>query len=272
MPWFKVDDKLHDHHKTRQAGRAAMGVWVLAGSWSMDNRTDGFIPEGVLSRWGSRSDARRLVVAGLWHEGQHNGERGWRFHDWTRFQPSAAVTAATKAKEAEAGIRGNHKRWHVDRGITDPDCEYCYRVPDGEPDQVPETAPESGAIRPVPVPEPHPHTVSPNGETGSDVALVGEANTQTLVAEWIDHCAERPPGRVIGQVSRELKTMLDEGIDPTRVRTGLAEWNRRGLHPATLPSVVHELSTPQQRNGRQAETTGIFDRAAQRMGITGGKQ
>lgn len=30
MPWFKVDDKLHDHHKSRAAKAKAMGVWVMA--------------------------------------------------------------------------------------------------------------------------------------------------------------------------------------------------------------------------------------------------
>lgn len=165
MPWFKVDDKLHDHRKARQAGKAAMGVWVLAGSWAMDNLTDGFVPEAVLARWGTKADAGRLVSAGLWCVDQQDSERGWRFHDWARFQPSAAVTAAIKAKEAAAGARGNHKRWHVDRGITDPDCEFCHRVPDREPDGDPEAQPESGgesgATRPEPVPDP----VSPNGES-----------------------------------------------------------------------------------------------------------
>lgn len=120
MPWFKVDDKLHDHRKARKAGKAAMGIWVLAGSWSMDNDTDGFIPQDVLSRWGNRSDAERLVAAGLWDPERFQGEDGYRFHDWSRFQPSAAVTAARKAAEAEVGLRGNHKRWHVDRGIRQP--------------------------------------------------------------------------------------------------------------------------------------------------------
>ena len=70
MPWFKVDDKLHDHRKSRKAGRSAMGVWVLAGSWSMDNETDGFVPADVLARWGTEGllrwkdrRERRLVVA-----------------------------------------------------------------------------------------------------------------------------------------------------------------------------------------------------------------
>ena len=57
MAWFKVDDKLHDHRKARRAGKAAIGVWVLAGSWAMDNLTDGFVPEVVLLRWGTRTDA-----------------------------------------------------------------------------------------------------------------------------------------------------------------------------------------------------------------------
>ena len=120
--WFKVDDKLHDHRKARKAGKAAMGVWVLAGSWSMDNETDGFVPDDVLMRWGTEADARKLVAAGLWDRESFQGEEGHRFHDWSRFQPSAAVTAAKRAKEHEAGLRGNHKRWHVDRKITDPDC------------------------------------------------------------------------------------------------------------------------------------------------------
>lgn len=165
--WFKVDDKLHDHRKARKAGKSAMGVWVLAGSWSMDNETDGFVPEDVLPRWGTKSDAARLVQAGLWDRETFQGEQGWRFHDWSRFQPSAAVTAARRAKESEAALRGNHTRWHVQRKITDPDCEYCYRGPDQVPDQDPDrvnVAPrESAPNRPVPGPEP---TTSSNEEVG----------------------------------------------------------------------------------------------------------
>ena len=74
---------------------------------------------------------------------------------------------------------------------------------------------------------------------------------QTLLAEWIDHCREKPPGTVKGQVAKHIKTLMDEGIGYDRVRRGLAEWNRRGLHPSTLPSVIHELSekTVRPRHG-----------------------
>jgi len=64
--------------------------------------------------------------------------------------------------------------------------------------------------------------------------------TQALVGEWIDHCRKRPPGNVIGQVGKQIKAMLEEGIDPADVRLGLVAWWRKGLHPSALPSVVNE--------------------------------
>jgi hypothetical protein len=107
--WFKVDDKLHDHRKARAAGAVAMGVWVLAGSWSADNLTDGFIPATILPRWGRPRDATRLVDVGLWHADEQDGEKGWRFHEWLERQPSRAQKLEERATKAEAGrIGGLH--------------------------------------------------------------------------------------------------------------------------------------------------------------------
>lgn len=106
MTWFKVDDKLHDHRKARAAGKSAMGVWVLAGSWSADNLTDGFVPVALLSRWGTRADANKLVAVGLWHVDEQDGEKGWRFHEWTERQPTRSQKLAERAARAEAGRLG----------------------------------------------------------------------------------------------------------------------------------------------------------------------
>lgn len=65
---------------------------------------------------------------------------------------------------------------------------------------------------------------------------------QQIVAAWIERCRKRPPGTVIGQIAKGVKSMLEEGVDPDDVRAGLLEWARKGnLHPATLPSVVNEV-------------------------------
>ena len=125
MAWFKVDDKLHDHRKARKAGKAAMGVWALAGCWCMANETDGFVPESVLTRWGNRKDAERLVEAGFWRPDEQDDEQGWRFHDWLTYQPDARTLQLVREAESAAGSRGNHKRWHVRRNIHDPQCDFC---------------------------------------------------------------------------------------------------------------------------------------------------
>lgn len=107
MPWFKVDDKLHDHHKSNKAGARAMGLWVMAGSWSADNLKDGFVPERVALRWGTRSDANRLVECGLWEIAQKDGEKGWQFYQWDQFQPTRADVEHKReqARERMANMR-----------------------------------------------------------------------------------------------------------------------------------------------------------------------
>lgn len=153
IPWFKVDDKLHDHRKARGAGATAMGVWLLAGSWAADNLTDGFVPVAVLGRWGRPRDAQRLVDVGLWNVAEQDGEKGWRFHGWDEFQPTSKAIEARREAESKAGVEGNHRRWHVAKGITKPDCSFC-RVGIGSPD----ADPNRGANPPEPVPVPVPTT------------------------------------------------------------------------------------------------------------------
>lgn len=102
MPFFFVDDKLHGHRKPRLAGKCAMGVWVLAGSWCQDHLTGGFVPATVLSQWGTRTDAKKLVAAGLWIEHvNEQGEKGWLFHDWADTQRSVEQIEQQRAKDRE---------------------------------------------------------------------------------------------------------------------------------------------------------------------------
>ena len=111
MPWFKVDDTLHGHPKTRRAGLAAMGMWVLAGSYSASYVTEGFIAEWWVSAFplGKRR-AAELTRAGFWIPGEKNGEQGWIFHDWNKFQPSKAEIEADRA-----AARDRQKAWRAKR-------------------------------------------------------------------------------------------------------------------------------------------------------------
>jgi hypothetical protein len=109
MPWFKVDDSFHSHPKVLAAAPAALGLWVVAGSWSGANLSDGFVPDHVLPRLlpDAESLARQLVAAGLWKRARG----GYRFHDWAEFNPKRTDVEVERkaARERMRNLRSARK-------------------------------------------------------------------------------------------------------------------------------------------------------------------
>lgn len=273
MSWFRIDDGLHDHRKARRAGKAAMGVWLLAGSWCAFHGTDGFVPANVLPRWGNRTDARKLVDAGLWTEAERDGEQGWTFHDWTFFNPPAIVSEAKRVKERESGLLGNHKRWHESRGITDPDCQHCYRVPDREPDREGDSGTRSGQNRTVPEPVPLP--VSPDGEKilRADV----EAICQHLADRIAEDGSKRPT--ITEKWRQQARLLLDaDGRNEQEVHAAIdwcqshQFWRSNILSMPKLRERYDQLrkQAMQERNApASTRPADVINRAAVRMGGEG---
>ncbi|WP_158884076.1 hypothetical protein [Amycolatopsis anabasis] len=109
-----MDDKFHSHNKVRKVladDPAALALWVVAGSWSSDNLTDGLIPDHQLP-WlfpaGADEQARKLVTARLWRRVRG----GYEFHEWqadsdgTKRNPSKEEVEEERRKKAEAGRKG----------------------------------------------------------------------------------------------------------------------------------------------------------------------
>ncbi|MGW9541953.1 hypothetical protein ACWHA6_36320 [Streptomyces anthocyanicus] len=126
MAWGKVDDRLHSHIKWRRSSKGARALWTTALSWCSEHPSDGVIPTDMLGYLdGTRSEAQTLVNVGLWDQ----VEGGWRFHEWEERNPDGdSARAAVDAKRSGAK-RGNHERWHVKRGLTVDDCEWCSASP-----------------------------------------------------------------------------------------------------------------------------------------------
>ncbi|MBL1108023.1 hypothetical protein JK361_26120 [Streptomyces sp. 5-8] len=107
-------------------------------------------------------------------------------------------------------------------------------------------------------------------DDAEDAAPEGPITAQTIVGEWLDRCAERPPSRVIGQLSKEIRILLDEDhIHPDWIRRGIAIWMAKNLHPSTLASVVNgamntTASPTAALTSQQAAGGTIFDRARAR--------
>lgn len=121
MPWFKVDDTFAFHAKAVAAGNGAIGLWTRAGAWSSQQLTDGFIPAEIARMLGSKKEAERLCDIGLWFA----CDGGYRFWQWAERNPVQSDVRAAREAEGHAGTLGNHRRWHVKRGINNPDCKFC---------------------------------------------------------------------------------------------------------------------------------------------------
>ncbi|WP_328337054.1 hypothetical protein [Streptomyces violaceus] len=81
-------------------------------------------------------------------------------------------------------------------------------------------------------------TTSPSG--GASAPAPETVSTKVLIAEYAAACAHRPPSGVLGHLGRETAKLLAEGIAAEHIRVGLTRHRAKGLHPSTLPSLVHE--------------------------------
>ena len=112
MTYFKVDDHFHSHPKILDLGLEAIGLWTLAGSWSGEQLTDGFIPSSLIARLGgSPETAQALVDAGLWEI----AEGGYLFHDWDAHNQTKAQVIESRElwrskKEKQRGYRTSAKK------------------------------------------------------------------------------------------------------------------------------------------------------------------
>lgn len=118
MTWFKVDDTLGSHPKARAAGLAAMGLWVVAGAWSSQHLTEGFVPGWYVKSWPSgHKRAADLVESGLWIE----ADSGYRFHQWEERQPTKEQVESERAaaRERQRKHRELKRDAAVSHGVTD---------------------------------------------------------------------------------------------------------------------------------------------------------
>ena len=106
MAWYKVDDRLPTSRKLMRIPRldrpAAIGIWTLAGAWSMHEMTDGFVPAYAIEEWGGDdTHADALVAAGMWERDERDGDSGYQFVNWDEYQPTKADVEARRERDRE---------------------------------------------------------------------------------------------------------------------------------------------------------------------------
>lgn len=205
--WMRVDDGLHAHRKTRAATKgddkrrdaAPMGLWVLAGSWSGRNNQQGWVPSDELDRFDDDWEnlAQRLVYAGFWWPEDRDGEPGFGFNDWGVWNNPTGPSAS--------GTFGNHKRWHVDKGVVKDDCDLCPKEPSDLTEEPPNDLnhrPDSGATSPRSSPRLAP-------DVGSDIAP--DSHPTSLRDHRPDSLTRPDPTRAIPDQEQTL--LVDSSTD-----------------------------------------------------------
>ena len=172
MPWFKVDDTFAMHEKVMAAGNSAIGLWVRAGAWSMQQLTDGFVPDHVLRALGTPKERRTLVEVSLWVE----AEGGIDFRNWEERQPTKIQVEAARQAAAD---RQRHAR---ERAKSQRESRRDNSVSHGPPDPTrPDPTPkDKGAPRAHQLPD----TFRPSDK---HQALAAEKGVD-LRAEWPKFC------------------------------------------------------------------------------------
>ena len=129
----------------------AFRLHMTAFFWCAANHTDGLVPKEDLDLVSARVRAPERFAAecvrrGTWHEARHDcgsadcpapvDVKGWVLHNYLKENRSKAeLEAEQREREAEiagksaGGSLGNHRRWHANRGITEPGCEFCPAPP-----------------------------------------------------------------------------------------------------------------------------------------------
>ncbi len=242
MTWFRIDDKFHDHRKVRALGKSrpgAVGLWTLAGTWSADTMSDGFVPDQIVARWDARKRlAAALCRVGLWHEVEVNGEHGYQFHQWDEHQPTKEEILDKRQKRAAAGRLGGVKSGQVRRSKNEASASGLVEPP----------------TRPVPIGDQDTRTSVPVSNTHAR----GASGPNSSAAYRL---VDRIIGRSLTSATRtalaiEVAQLMPEVDEPTIV-AALGRWTTRtGIGPRMLPGLVDDIRKEARGATTRAAPTG----------------
>jgi hypothetical protein len=128
-------------------------------------------------------------------------------------------------------------------------------------DPSPGTPGVRGVVKTVTTGFPAPRSSKSPAPLGGDES----PTAKTLIGEWIDNCRKRPVASVIGQVGKQIKAMLEEGVDPGDIRSGLEAWRSKGQHPSTLPSFVNAVANADATANGRASPRGLVEHNGLRL-------
>lgn len=243
MSWFKVDDAFHSSKPVKKIPRkyraAAVGLWILAGTWSAQEEEDGFVPEYMLEELcGTPALAAQLVRAGLWMavngdvlpsssaaptdvlpSSSGSGEPGWQFKNWDKYQPTRDELEEKREKERirKAKYRMSQRDTN---GTPTGQTEGHLRESDPPDPTRPDPLTTANAVV---------KDSSSDAASGTDPAKEYDPEVHELcdrLADWIVRNGNRKP--TVGQQWLQAcdRLMRLDGVSPQDIR-GAIDWSQQ---------------------------------------------
>ena len=251
---------------------AASWTYVCSIAYSGGSLTDGHFPIAAVLRLAGTSQevAKALAEQELWHLPGHDcsrcpqPKRGHAYvHDFLQHQRSKDEVQDLTDKRREAGRAGAAARWGVDKPPgkrianeaanehplwDEGEASMASAMANAKPSAMANAWQTDGKAIAEERRGEERRTIPPTaGDAGAIAVAVTDPgpeprSAQEIVAWWIDRCDQRPPGRIVGQMAKHIKELLDEGFQPVHIRQGIGEWAGRGQHPSSLQSFVSNVA------------------------------
>lgn len=285
MAWIESHQTLLAHRKTMRASAIlktdrlklighlhALWWWGLSNADRDGSLGDVFpeeIAEGAV--WPAKK-ADAFVQALISVRFLEVSSAGFRLHNWRKYTWRFYEQEEKREGSSSAGAFGNHKRWHLDRGVTSADCEFCVAgghrpdiAPDSESESLPTNPPTDQPNQPTDRPRRGRRVTvdDPIDQVVADFAAFGAVNGGTVPAieeaiadfgiDWTRRAVSEARGSGFeGQpgwnyVKRILERYQTQGgpDEPKPNRTGAsatgrpAEEYHGGYNPDYPPVFVH---------------------------------
>lgn len=134
--YILLHSDIDEHPKIEVLSDAAFRAFVSLLGYCHRRRTNGYVP---LTRWLKVKPKARAELLKTFPPNKNplaydHGDQV-QIHDYLDWQQSSDEIAAAQAKRAAGGSLGNHRRWHLQRGVTDINCTYCVSDSDRRTDR-----------------------------------------------------------------------------------------------------------------------------------------
>lgn len=198
------------------------------------------------------SPSRKAVLIALANRANHDTGRCTPLIENIAKETELGISTVRQAIKdmCEAGIIGRERIRRHDGSYSG----YAYTFPAaGSP------PPAAGASPPPAADGLEPEETLEPSAVANATAAATPGNAHDLVASFVDASRESgadPPRRVIGQLAKEVKKLLEEGASEKELTAALDRLRERSLHPSSLASVLFDV---RQRGGPSENGRNVLD-------------